>query len=125
MVMVPLDVTTSAWYCLAGSMTMGGGPSNRWVFGLEPSAAGASGAIAPSPLVGCGWGRTCCQQVIRRRPWCRPRATVELGLGDGDRDHPVEGDRRAGLAARRGATGVDLVQHAHPRGHLAEEGVVG
>src|SRR5664280_1393287 len=54
MVSVPLVVTTSAVYRFSGSMTIGGGPSKRWVFGLEPSAAGISGVMAPVPRVVCG-----------------------------------------------------------------------
>ncbi len=48
--MVPLLVTISAVYRLAGSMTMGGGPSKRWRLALEPSAAGLSVVIRDSPI---------------------------------------------------------------------------
>src|ERR1700677_1274231 len=66
MVIEPLLVVTTAVYRLAGSMTIGGGPSNRWVLGLEPSTAGISGAMAlllqvgGSDLVrpGRGWTAT-------------------------------------------------------------------
>ena len=51
----PLLVSISAVYVLVGSMIMGGGESKRWVFGLEPSAAGTSGAMVHL-LVGSGRG---------------------------------------------------------------------
>jgi hypothetical protein len=44
-VIVPFDVTISAVYRVAGSMHIGGGPSNFWRFGLDPSAAGQSVAM--------------------------------------------------------------------------------
>ena len=45
MVSEPLLVSISAVYVFVGSMIIGGAESKRWVFGLEPSAAGASGAM--------------------------------------------------------------------------------
>jgi len=45
-------VSISAVYVLVGSMINGGAESKRWVFGLEPSAAGTSGAMAHLLVVG-------------------------------------------------------------------------
>jgi hypothetical protein len=52
----PLLVSISAVYVLVGSMIIGGAESKRWVFGLEPSAAGTSGAMVHLLV---GWGSTC------------------------------------------------------------------
>jgi hypothetical protein len=45
MCIVPLLVTISAEYRLAGSMHIGGRPLKRWRLSLEPSAAGQSIAM--------------------------------------------------------------------------------
>src|SRR5664280_832522 len=122
MVSVPLVVTTSAVYRFSGSMTIGGGPSKRWVFGLEPSAAGISGVMAPVPRVVCGG-----MGVVRPEVGAAGRRAGpgRSGLGDGHRVHAVEGDGRTGAAGGDRAAGVDLLDHVHAGGHLPEQRVAG
>jgi hypothetical protein len=68
--MVPLDVTISAVYRLAGSMHRGGGPSNFCCFGLDPSAAGQgldTGCLLEAEVVTNLWGSRERRMSLRTR----------------------------------------------------------
>src|SRR3974390_3353629 len=83
---------------------MGGGPSKRWVLGLEPSGAGISGGMVVLLLSDVAITKL----SVRRS-----------GRGTGPRTHPVERRRRP----RRRSVAVYLVDDRHPGGHPTEEGV--